>query len=702
MYGRKPHRRRTNRSVLGNPKVPGSRPASPVAECHTGAQCNIKRGHEAVSTNERDQRCSSGDGEMEILFQDDFSSYEISDTIYRVPFQDDLSLGPWRIYSLHYIWTSKRFSNWTVTGFPWAIGCSDDIRYIEMPEKLMDVVLAAGDVSWHDYILELKLAWTGEGTIGPLFRYRTTRHYYRLDFVDGKKLRIVRRNDEKEIVLAERDHIHRDGDWHNVAIRLEGLRIRVSVDEEPVFDIEDDIYPSGRIGLRAEGSGRFAAVRVKARRAESSDIVRRSSMKAHLVRERAGAYPRCIHQGTVPLPRAFSFVHATDINADGRLEYVGFLADVLRDDYTNICGLGVYDGSGRELWYTGRPQTCERPMHSDVAYQISDLNGDGIKEILFTQDFQVKMVNALTGEMIRSMPTPRSVPGCEDAFPHIAGDGFHICHLRGAEYGRDFLIKDRYCNIWAYTADFESLWHRQLNTGHYPRAADINGDGRDEVMAGYSMLDASGNTLWTVPDSDPLRNYYPGPEHADSLWIGKFKEGDDAPIEIAIAASDLGFNLLDINGKLVARELCGHAQSLGVAKFRKDIPGRQFLVIDFWGNTGISVLLDCFGNRLFTKELECLPEPIPVKWDLTGEALFYGGGASPVLMDGYMNPVVIMPRGQGVRPSFMDVDGDGLDEFLFLEGRNIHIWGREGILGTQNMPGRPDFENFSAYGAFYL
>lgn len=641
-------------------------------------------------------------GETVLLFQDDFSSYDVAETIYKIPFQDDLHLGPWRLSSLHYIWTSKRFSNWTETGFPWAIGDDGGLRYIEMPETLMNVVLAAGEEDWRNYAFELRVAWMGEGTIGPLFRYRTSRHTYRLDFVEGKKLRIVLRNDTKEIVLAERDYPHCASDWYPVEIRLQGPRIRVFIDRELVFDIEDDTYLSGRIGLRTEGTGRFAQVRVAAHRAEHSDLVYRSVLRTHRLNERAGRYPKCVHQRTVHLPRAFSFVHAVDVEGDGKMEYVGFLADVWRDDYTHIAGLGVYDEDGREMWYQGHPRTSDRPMHSDVAYQIGDLNGDGMKEILYTQDFQMKMVHALTGEVIRSAPTPEAIRGCEDAFPRIVGDSFHICTLRGAGYGRDFLIKDRYCNIWAYTSDFERLWHRQLNTGHYPRAADINGDGRDEVMAGYSMLDAGGNTLWTVPNSDPLRNYYPGPEHADSLWIGKFKEGEDAPIEIAIAASDLGLNLLDVDGNLLARDLCGHAQSLGIAKFRRDLPGRQFLVVDFWGNMGIAVLFDCCGNRLTTKEFDYFPEPIPVKWDLTGEALFYGGGLSTALIDGYMNPVVTIPRGEGMRPSFMDVDGDGLDEFLFLEGKRIHIWGRERILGAQDILDERTFENFNGYGGFYL
>jgi rhamnogalacturonan endolyase len=641
-----------------------------------------------------------GDPQMKVLFQDDFTAYAPADIIHIPLDKPGPHLGPWRQSSLHYTWASSRIPNWMVSTFFWSIGDDGQRRYLEMPDVLKNAVLTTGDQAWRNYELELETAWTGRGTVGVLFRYQTSRHNYRLDFVEGKKLRIVRRNDEQQVVLAESDFPHVSGEWHTVRIGVEDSHLQAWVDGVEIFDVEDSMYPHGSIGLRCEGTGRFTNVHVRSTSEEWDDLQHRLARQKMGRQSSAARYGRCVYQRTVKLPRAYSLIYPVDINRDGKTEFIGIVEDFLAPDYVSIAGIGVYDHEGRELWYSGDPSRPVKRLDYNVAFQVADINGDGKLEILYTQNFEIRIADALTGQILNSAPTPEAVKGTEDRFPRILGDSIHVCNLRGAAAGRDFLIKDVYFNLWAYTCDLKPLWHRQLNTGHYCRAADINGDGRDEIMAGYSCLDADGNTLWTVPGADPLHNRYPGSEHADSLWIGRFKEGPDAPIEIVIAASDLGFNLLDVHGNLLARDLCGHAQALSIARFRKDIPGRQFLVLDFWGNTDLGILYDCFGRRLATCEFPGL-DPYPVKWDLTGEALF-SSPSGGVLIDGYFNPVVEIPRAGGACPNFCDVDGDGLDEVLIRKGNDIEIWGRDRIIGRRPVPGEHVFENFSPYGAFYL
>ena len=42
------------------------------------------------------------------------------------------------------------------------------------------------------------------------------------------------------------------------------------------------------------------------------------------------------------------------------------------------------------------------------------------------------------------------------------------------------------------------LWTHEGNPGHF-RAYDLDGDGYDEVMAGYTSLDHDGTPLWRAP-----------------------------------------------------------------------------------------------------------------------------------------------------------------------------------------------------------
>jgi hypothetical protein len=246
-----------------------------------------------------------------------------------------------------------------------------------------------------------------------------------------------------------------------------------------------------------------------------------------------------------------------------------------------------------------------------------------------------------------------------------------------------------------------------LNTGHYPRAADINGDGKEEVMAGYSMLSADGETIWTVPGADPYRNVWKEPphsEHADSIWIGHFKEEKEAPVQVAIAASDMGLVLLDANtGELVRQEKCGHAQSLAVGKFRKGLPGYQFAVCNLWGNPGIYTLFDCEGRRLASVEEPPFSVVIPVNWKGDGEA-FLLSAHSRKLFDGDLDEIIQFKKKDkaskcAVRPLANDFLGLGVDQLAFVDGNKIKIYKPE-THGSVKM--KHDVDNFNFYGAFFL
>ena len=160
-----------------------------------------------------------------VLFSDDFSSCGTASTIFKVPYHDELSLGPAAV----------------------------------LPALLPDEP-ALRRLDCHRFFL-------GRGSQGrPLLsrdaRRALKRGPCRLDFVEGRCLRVVRRDDAVEVVLAERAFAHLPGAWQRVEISLIGNEIRVRVAGQAGFDLEDDRYPLGRVGLRADGTGRFTGVLV--------------------------------------------------------------------------------------------------------------------------------------------------------------------------------------------------------------------------------------------------------------------------------------------------------------------------------------------------------------------------------------------------------------------------------------------------------
>ncbi|HUU22553.1 MAG TPA: hypothetical protein VM389_08460 [Phycisphaerae bacterium] len=649
------------------------------------------------------------------LFSDDFSSYPLGERLDAEYFRRlrgergpspqlvgavwEEQLGPWRQTTLHYMWRSERIPSYRDCALPWRLVERDGRRWIENPESFFNAVLTAGDTSWEDYVLELDVA-VGDGPAGPIVRYHTSRQNYWVCLEAGRPVRLIRRHQDGRVVLAAAPNcVVQSGRVYHLRVTCDGPRIEVAVDDATVLSVTDNAWARGAIALRTEGPCRFASVRVWTAPDEAARLQARADRRAARLRGKARSVPpaKLLHE--IALPPATAAVHLRDVNDDGRLEVLACELAVPQLDYIRVARITALDWEGKELWSFGEPMAGEYAVHGAFALNAADIDGDGRTEILTTRDFEILLLDGATGEVKRRTPTPRAFKGQEDHYERTVGDAILVCNLRGLPTARDFILKDRYRNLWAYTSDLVPLWHRHLNTGHYPRARDVNGDGRDEVMGGHSLLGPDGATLWNVPGGDPLHNRYPGPEHTDAVLIERFGPAEDSPLRIALAASDLGFVLLDVEGEILAQHRVGHAQALAAARFRPDLPGRQFVVQTAWGNFHILNLFDCEGNLLLTREL---PDGgvYPVNWCGDGGALLR---FDRHLADGNFEPVVNLPPGESVHPSAYDVNGDGVDEILLRRGDTLQVYGPESLPAARPVSSpNPPLTNWDPYGGFYL
>jgi hypothetical protein len=128
-----------------------------------------------------------------------------------------------------------------------------------------------------------------------------------------------------------------------------------------------------------------------------------------------------------------------------------------------------------------------------------------------------------------------------------SADCLIIANLDGGTH-KHILIKDAYHTIWAYDKDLNLVWKVKNPGGyllpHRIAACDLNNDGKDEILAGVSILNGDGQVINTL--------------HTESvkLWYGGHIDGI-VPIEqngkwyIAVTYCDgLGFALFDAKGKL--------------------------------------------------------------------------------------------------------------------------------------------------------
>jgi len=608
-------------------------------------------------------------------------------------------IGPWTQTTLHYRWHSERMGSRHECSLPWQITEQDGKHWLTQPERFFNAVLVAGDHAWQDYVLELDIA-VADGPAGPLVRYHTSRQNYWLAIEADEPLRLFRRDQNEQILLAIAESARPARDKvHHVRVTCDGARIEVAFDGRPVICVRDDSQPRGRIALRTEGPARFGAVRVLPLEGEPERLRAHETRRAARLAARRKKLPAAKLLHEIDLPADTTVVHMRDVNDDGQLELVACEVAVPKADYMRLARISVLDWNGKPLWTMGESLAGKLHVHGGFAFNTADIDGDGHTEILVTRNFEILIIDGATGRIKKRAPTPQAFKGREDNFPQTVGDSILVCNLRGLDGPRDFVLKDRYRNLWAYTCELEPLWHCHVNTGHYPRARDVDGDGKDEIMAGYTLLAADAAPLWTVPGGEPWHNSYPGSEHMDSVLIERFDTNPNGgPLQIAMAASDLGFVLLDVRGNVLAHHRVGHAQALGAARFRPDLPGRQFAIRTAWGNFHIMNLFDTDGNLLLTREL-LDGNVLPVNWLGDGSALFR---FSRALADGNFEPVVEIPGGGSLFPAAYDVNNDGVDELMVRRRGTVGVYGPESVPPNPAPPPVRNLTNWNNYGGFYV
>ncbi|NLK75859.1 MAG: hypothetical protein GX288_11315 [Clostridiales bacterium] len=360
-----------------------------------------------------------------------------------------------------------------------------------------------------------------------------------------------------------------------------------------------------------------------------------------------------------------------DIDGDGRMELVIIQANGDIDDrYVphQVTCITAYRMDGTMIWQIGKPVDNPGGFGSDFPAQIYDIDGDGNLEILCVMDKKFHILEGSTGQIKESYDLPSDE----------AHDCIIIANLSGKDRPEDIILKDRYFNMWAMDRHFNLLWTHKGNLGHYPWACDINGDGFDEVMAGYDLLDHKGNILWSCKNLE---------EHADCLWIGDVN--GDGKLEITVGGSVTC--LYDAMGNELWRyEGSIEAQHIALGKFLKDEPGLQIAGLDRiqrgdgykgqWDGKDGMFLLDCNGNEIWkedrqTKGWLTIVETIS-GWN--GEDQDYilayrrGGGVNPTLYNGKMEPVVTF--GEDGYVLHGDLFGRGIEDVIVYTADKAFIY----------------------------
>lgn len=640
-------------------------------------------------TTRIDQPSKEGFPAGDILFEDNFSSFPAGLLSHPIGQLNGAS------EEVHYLrHRGVPLSPWAnaITHMDaWVVSDEEGSPYIEQHlvndlASITNPILLTGDAEWSDYAVEVKIKPLSIAEMaGLIFRYHTNRHYCLFAITGGHIARLVARLPLEQTFktaqwreIARADFPYDTRQYHELRVENSGPRIHAFIDGKSLFDVNDTELLHGKVGITANVPARFQDFRVTAQTATRSEISRRiHDRDSELERlRRDNPQPRLWRKFETPDFGAGRSVRFGDLDGDGRFEILiaQNIPRVSGDGHDQISCLTAVTLDGKVLWHSGRPNPANGLLTNDLPFQIHDIDGDGRNEVVLIRDFKIQVLDGATGKLRKWAWMPEAkAPASGSHPPYVLENGDSLCFLNvsGGSARRDLLIKDRYRNFWVLNNELKIVWTGQGQTGHFPYPFDIDHDGRDELFIGYSAWDHDGRLLWS--HDDELK------DHADAVFCGNFSADPNAEPRVYVCGSDEGVVIFDVRGQLLKHLRIGHAQNNSIARYLPELPGLQYMTVNFWRNPGIITLLNADGDILAQEEPIHSGSPLlPVNWRGDGQefALLSGNVREGGMIDGALRRVVMFPDDghPDLCCAALDLAGDARDEVVLWDQKSVWIY----------------------------
>ncbi|MDO8543193.1 MAG: hypothetical protein Q7S40_22385 [Opitutaceae bacterium] len=627
----------------------------------------------------------------DVVFRDDFSQLKV----------EMLSAGVIGAEAeYHYVPKTGRQGNWEVSCFrsegsqrAWRV-----IREGGFGRKLMyqastsgasesaytHPLLVAGDPLWGDYTVTVTFTpESAENRSGVVFRYRNDRCLYFFG-VKGPQAELLLLNhgtgyrQSTVKTLAQKPCLWKPGEELTAEVEVRGAHIRARLSNRVVLEANDATFLQGRIGLLADVPTQYKEVIVtmapESRRRTEQAILGRTQTEERLQAANPGmvVWKKISTEGF----GTGRSVRLGDLDGDGQLDVL--IAQVRnhgpKDRNSDVGCLTALTFDGKRLWQSGESDLWRDRLTCDVGVQVHDVDHDGKAEVVYCRDQELVIAEGATGRVKRRIATPASPPSTKkndphNKFPHILGDSISFLDLRGRDWAGDIILKDRYSRVWAYTDKLELLWEAACNTGHYGFAADIDGDGRDELAIGYTLIDHDGKILWSLDEKMK--------DHADAVAMVRLHPDDPAPT-LLCAASDEGIFWTDLRGNVLRHHYLGHVQSPTIANLRDDLPGLETVSVNFHGNQGI---VHFYDSRLKVyhdfEPMQHGSMMMPLNWTgRTEEYFVISPNVDEGVYDGWGRRVLRFPADGHPEMCYTvaDVTGDCRDEIIVWDPQEMWVY----------------------------
>jgi outer membrane protein assembly factor BamB len=417
-------------------------------------------------------------------------------------------------------------------------------------------------------------------------------------------------------------------------------------------------------------------------------------------------------------PFGGSILTLSDIDGDGRqelliLQSAGQFSSEIEPQSIDPVNRDLYcltavDLDGEVLWQQGSPH--DRPEVPFITHGGSksllaeDVDGDGRIEVLTVHAGHLVVYDGETGEEKAStnLPSDNYITIYTACFDRSARGRQIICKVNNRAYppwpyANPLMILNSDLTCYAEPFAVEGAGHNMV-------VIDFDGDGLDEILIGYSLLDHELNEIWKMDFGEDF-DYFGN--HADSIGVGDIN--CDGELEILYSGSK-DFFVADLQGNVPWKTNAGHSQISHVGPWGDD--GEIRIIMSeknrgLWGlDAGGSILWNRADlNGYVLSGVQWHLEGTPSSWGLFRPQLkpfdnpnfrskpSWSRKLWPSLIDGngrlhdvfpwknsYSHPTMLIRAYRSydcglVYQAFpTDINGDGLDEIVISDRQSVWIF----------------------------
>jgi hypothetical protein len=349
-----------------------------------------------------------------------------------------------------------------------------------------------------------------------------------------------------------------------------------------------------------------------------------------------------------------------DLLCDGRMDFLFLKPDCVQDEryfaHSVICAT-AFSADGALLWQIGDAEYDSPSVICDIPAQIYDIDRDGKNEVIIIMNGEILILDGKNGEVKKTAPLP-------DKF---ACDSIAIADLEGTGYPQNILIKNKFSKMWALDFNLNVIWSFEGNLGHTPFVFDLNGDGKEEIIAGYNVLTSEGELLWKADM----------PSHANSVCACIFN-GSSTPTVIFCGPFIRAYTA---SGEPLW-EIDECTNSIAIAPFNEKSHEDSILIMD-----GLSMFSDSGKFLIQKNETVYLPAAL-YDFDKSGRTYIAGHKKEDIvttLYDGYMRTAYTLETFGNI--ACCDLLGDGHMQVIIYNNDVLDIY--SGYHTDLSEPARP-------------